>query len=430
MGEVNTRRFCYSKPFFVFFPANVYVHARMTTVFPTDVLGRAREFFPYLSSGRIYLNHAGTSPQSTRVVEALTSHTHDRSTGVIDTFRSDVAMVETWRRTIAGLINAEAPERIAFQMNTSDALNLVAAGLPWKSGDRVLVNDAEFPANLHPFLHLRRHGVEVDMISARDGAVTADHVARALTPRTRLASLSAVQFLSGYRADMAAIGELCRSRGTLFVVDGIQAVGAVPVDVQAMKIDALAAGAQKWQMAPLGTGFLYLTADMQERITQQHLGWLSVASPWEFHRFDQPPAASARRYEGGTLNIPGMHAMLASVSLLLEFGIDAIAGHLHHLTAILLRECATVPGVVPVTPLDPARRAGIATVAPPPGIPPEDIFRSLRARGITCAVREGLLRFSPHFYNTPGEMETTARVFAEICASPAAGQPTDKRDGS
>lgn len=389
-------------------------------LFSSDVLERARAFFPYLASGHVYLNHAATSPLSTRVVEALAAHTQDRATGHIDTFRADVGMVDRWRQTVARLINAEAPERIAFQMNTSDALNIIAAGLPWRSGDRVVVNDAEFPANLHPFFHLRRHGVAVDVLGAPDGAVTPSMIERALTPRTRLVTLSAVQFLSGFRADLAGIGNLCRSRDVLFLVDGIQAVGAVPVDVQAMRIDALAAGAQKWQMAPLGTGFLYLSEALQERITQQHLGWLSVESPWEFRRFDQPPAPSARRYEGGTLNIPGMHAMLAAITLLQEFGIEAIAEHIVGLTGLLMQRLTAIPGVAAITPADPARRAGIVTIRPPEGLSPENLFHLLRNRGVTLAVREGLLRFSPHFYNSPSDIDRAAAQMREVCALPEA----------
>ncbi|MCC6397033.1 MAG: aminotransferase class V-fold PLP-dependent enzyme [Bacteroidetes bacterium] len=378
------------------------------TLFPRHLLDRARSLFPYLASGKIYLNHAATSPFSTRVADALSRHIQDRMTGSIDSYETDVEMVRAWRRLVQQMIHAEAPERIAFQMNTSDAINVVASGLPWKSGDHVLLNDAEFPANLHPFLHLRRHGVRIDLLPAPDGVVTPEAVEDTLLPTTRLVSLSAVQFLSGYRADLAEIGALCRSRGIIFVVDGIQSVGAVPCNVQELHIDALAAGAQKWQMSPPGTGFLYVSAELQDRIQQQYLGWLSVASPWNFRLLDQPPAPSARRYEGGTLNIAGMHAMREAISTLLEFGLEAIADHILGLTDILMRKLVAIPGVRMITPFDPRHRAGIVTIQPPSGIRAEDVVGRLKARGISIAVREGFLRFSPHFYNSEEEMIRTA----------------------
>ncbi len=383
---------------------------------PPTTLDRARSLFPYLASGHVYLNHAATSPLATPVVDALSAHIANRATGEIDTYGDDLPMIKEWRKNVARLINGEGPERISFAMNTSDALNIVAAGLPWRDGDHILLNNAEFPANLHPFLHLRRHGVQVDMMQVENGIVTPETIARALRPETRLLAISAVQFLSGYRADLEAIGALCRDRSILFVVDGIQAVGAVPVDVQAMHIDCLAAGAQKWQMAPQGTGFLYLTDDLQSSITQQHVGWLSVATPWNFKDLDQELDATARRYEGGTLNIAGLHAMNAALRMLLDVGIAAIAEHLLAITDVLIRELTGIDGVRCITPSDPQRRAGIVTVRPPSGLRAEELAVHMRNAGVTIAVREGLLRFSPHFYNTPDEMHRAASALRDAIA--------------
>ncbi len=397
------------------------------SLIPPATLDHYRSLFPYLTGGSVYLNHAATSPLSTPVVRALSAHIHDRAEGEIDTYGNDLPIVKVWRTNVARMINAEGPERIAFTMNTSDALNIVAAGLPWRSEDHVLLNNAEFPANLHPFLHLRRHGVDVDVMPAENGVVTTESIARHVRPETRLIAISAVQFLSGYRADLEAIGALCRDRGILFVVDGIQAVGAVPVDVQAMHIDCLAAGAQKWQMAPQGTGFLFVTDDLQSSLTQQHVGWLSVAKPWHFKDLDQDLDPSARRYEGGTLNVAGMHAMHASVSMLLEVGIGAIEGHLLAITDLLIRDLTAIDGVTCITPTDPARRAGIVTVRPPAGLRAEEIAVHMRNAGVTIAVREGLIRFSPHFYNTPDEMHRAAATLHDaIRQMPATGH----RDGA
>jgi cysteine desulfurase/selenocysteine lyase len=301
----------------------------------------------------------------------------------------------------------------------TEALNVVASGLKLKTGDRVLLNDAEFPANLYPYLNLKRLGVEVDMLHAAAGVVTVEDIEGALTPRTRILGLSAVQFLSGYRADLTAIGSLCRDRGVIFVVDGIQSVGAVQTDVRAMHIDALAAGAQKWQMATQGAGFLYLTAALQEQIQQSHLGWLSVDNPWEFRALDQPLAASARRYEGGSLYMSCLHAMHASVSTLLEFGIGRIEEHLAALTGILLEEFRTIPDIEAITPQAPARRAGIVSVRSTQPEMSKALYDALLRRNITAAVREGCVRFSPHFYNTAEEMYATATAVREYCENPS-----------
>jgi selenocysteine lyase/cysteine desulfurase len=392
------------------------------------VLARARSLFPYLTGGGVYLNHAATSPLAIPVVAALTAHIDQRMKGEIDTYAVDLPMVKSWRRHVQTIINAEGPERIAFSMNTSDALNVVASGIPWRDDDHIIVNNAEFPANLHPFLHLRRRGVHVDVIPVEDGVVTPEIIERAITPSTRMLALSAVQFLSGYRADLEAIGSLCRNRGLIFVVDGIQAVGAVPVDVRRMHIDCLAAGAQKWQMAPQGTGFLYVSEELQSSIEQQHVGWLSVASPWDFKDLDQALDPTARRYEGGTLNIAGMHAMHASLAMLLEFGIETIAGHILAITDMLMQDLAAIDGVRLITPFDPSRRAGIVAVRPPSGVRAEELAVRMRNNGVTIAVREGLLRFSPHFYNTPDEMHRAAATLRD--AIKETGRPADGQTGT
>jgi cysteine desulfurase/selenocysteine lyase len=375
---------------------------------PADVLARARELFPFLATGKIYFNHAATSPLSTRVLDALSRHLTDRSSGGIDTYWSDVRVVKAWREAVQILINAESPDRISFQGNTSDALNIIAAGLPWKGGDRVLLNDAEFPANIYPYLNLKRLGVEVDLLPADRGVFTPETVGGALTPRTRLVALSAVQFLSGYRADLKGIGELCRRHGVVFVVDGIQAVGGVRIDVQAMRIDALAAGAQKWQMSPQGTGFLYLTEELQEQIHQAHLGWLSVHNPWEFRDLSQPLASSARRYEGGSLNMAGIHATFAAISTILEFGPEAIEEHLLAITGRMLEAFEAIDGIEIITPREESRRAGIVTISAGNREASGQLFDHLRQQSMIAAAREGLVRFSPHFYNSPEEVDRFA----------------------
>jgi cysteine desulfurase/selenocysteine lyase len=236
--------------------------------------------------------------------------------------------------------------------------------------------------------------------------ITPDQIEKALTPRTRLVALSAVQFLSGHRADLASIGGLCRSRGVTFTVDGIQAVGAVALDVRAMKIDSLAAGSQKWQMGPHGTGFLYLTEELQADIQQTNLGWLGVADPWDFRNYNQALAPSARRYEGGSLNMPGLWGLEAALQTLLEFGIDAIEDHILGLTEILLEGFGDINGLEILTPIPSSARAGIITIKLPPGVDQKRIFKRMVDSGVTAALREGKLRYSPHFYNTPEEMRT------------------------
>jgi len=378
-----------------------------------QLLARARALFPHTAQSKIYLNHAGTSPLSTRVVDAMTGYLQSRSAGVLDTYREDITMVAECRASVARLINAESAERIAFQTSTSDAINVLASGIAWKTGDRVLLGDVEFPANVYPYLNLKSRGVEIDFMKISDGRVTAGMIEERITPRTRLIALSAVQYLSGHRSDLRTVGELCRRKGIIFAVDAIQAVGAIQIDVQGMTIDFLAAGAQKWQMSPHGAGFLYITEELQSRIRQSNLGWLAVAHPWQFHDFEQPLASTARRYEGGSLNMPSLWGMHAAIRTLMEYDPAVIEAHILAITAELIEGFRKLDGVSVFTPVADAQRAGIVTIGLDPAYNPKKAFEYLFSHGLTAALRDGMLRFSPHFYNSAEEMRRTVELTAE-----------------
>ncbi len=364
-----------------------------------------RALFPHTAQRKVYLNHAGTAPMCTRVVEAITAHLRERSAGMIETYMAqDVAKFEECRKLVQELINAESPDRIALMMNTSDAINAVASGLSWKSGDRILLHEAEFPANVWPYLGLKRHGVEIDIIPQSKGHPTPELIADAVTTRTRLIALSAVQFLTGYRADLEMIGSFCRRNGIIFVVDGIQAVGALRLDVQRMKIDALASGCQKWQLGPQGTGWLYLTEELQQRIHPAFVGWLAVEDPWDFFNYDQRLSTTARMFEGGTKNIPGLYGMAAALKVLLDVGLESIEARILTLTQLLIEEFQEITGLTLLTPPHAHERAGIVTVELQPGVNAKEVYKFLLGQNVTVALREGRLRYAPHFYNTQDEI--------------------------
>jgi cysteine desulfurase / selenocysteine lyase len=274
----------------------------------------------------------------------------------------------------------------------------------------------EFPANVYPYYHLQDQGIVLDIIRCPDGRITPTMIADKFTPRTRVVALSAVQFLSGYRADLATIGQMCRDRKIWFVVDGIQAVGAMGVDVQKMKIDGLAAGGQKWQMSVQGTGFLYVNEALQEAIHPQFVGWLGVQDAWNFYNYGQPLASTAKRYEGGTVNHLGFSGMAASLSFLLEQGGEAIEKHILALTKILSEGFQAIDGVRLISPLADYDRAGIVTIELPPKVDAKDVFKKLLARNIVISLREGKLRYSPHFYNSPEEVRAVVEATRELCA--------------
>jgi selenocysteine lyase/cysteine desulfurase len=321
--------------------------------------------------------------------------------------------MERCRDKLAQLIHAESAERFAFTPNTSEAINIVAGGLQLKKGDHILLNTAEFPANVYPYINLKSKGVAIDFIKDHNGVITPDMIEDAITPNTRVLALSAVQFLSGYRADLKTIGELCQKHDIIFVVDGIQAVGAMEINVQEMNIDALASGAHKWQMGPQGIGFLYISEQLQNKINQTSVGWLSVETPWQLFNYNQSLSQTARRYETGTYNIPGIYGYDAALELLLEVGTATIENRLHNLTQFIVEGFSDTKNASVYTPIEASERAGIVTLTLSESIDADQLLEYLKSQHITLAVREGKVRFSPHFYNTKEEVAQTVSILKD-----------------
>ena len=368
-----------------------------------------RNFFPFLQSGQIYLNHAATSPMSASVHDMLQGYIGSTYKGNIDAF---MEIVKTFHETrdMASRFIGTTTDRIAFHQNTSEGLNLIASGYPWQRGDRVVLVEKEFPANVYPFLHLKRLGVEVDFAPQRNGAIDLNDIEQLLTPRTRMVSVSWVQYLSGFRIDLQALGELCRSKGIVLCVDAIQGLGALRMNAGDLPIDFLSAGVQKWQMGTHGLSVTYITEELQERLQQQYAGWFSVKEPFEFVDYNLEFQSAAARYEYGTLNTMGMYAYNGALKLFLEVGLDeverrvlALADHAYE----LVRQS----GYEILTPSDASQRAGIVTFKADDA---EAVQSELANRNITVSARVGHVRMSPHFYNTEEEIALAVDAVNEI----------------
>jgi cysteine desulfurase / selenocysteine lyase len=360
-----------------------------------------RSYFPHIKENITYLNHAAISPLSTVVTERVNRYLRERSAGIIDNFEHIDKQFSVTKGRLAQLLRTST-DRIAFVDNTSGGLNILANGLTWKTGDRILLNRMEFPSNVYPFLNLKRHGVGVDFSDTSDNTIPVERLIAAVTPRTRIISISHVQYLNGYLSDLKELGAFCRERDIIFSVDVIQSAGAVPIDVEAMKIDFLASGSHKWLMAPEGIGFVYLTEALQQQIKQAYVGWTSISDYFERMReFKLDLDPTARRYENGMLNAAGIVGLGASLGLLLNIGIDTVRDHILDLTDHFIARLGE-RGLEYVSPADRNRRSGIVSFRPPNT---DTLNRIMIDRKVHTAVRGGCVRVSPHFYNTIAEVD-------------------------
>ena len=364
-------------------------------------LEKYRNLFP-VTENLIYLDHAATSPLSKQVLAAINEYFQQRSTTNIENWEWVIEKIEELRGLLSELIGTDSA-RIAIVQNTSAGLNIVASGLEWKEGDEVLIPEGEFPANVYPYLNLRRLGVNVVFLPSPSGGLEPEILLSAITPKTRLLSVSFVEFLSGYKTDLKEIGRICRNYGITFVVDGIQGLGVIPLDVKDCYVDALACGGHKWLMFPQGVGFLYLTKELQDRIQQSYLGWMGVEDPEDFFNYKQALSSDARRFELGCLNSAGVVGAVASLSLLLEISQRVIYQYLKDLTSRLIEGIEEVGfGIFTNESLE--RRSGIVTFYPEIKSNSEKLFRFLEKNKVAVSLREEMIRVSPHFYNTVDEI--------------------------
>ncbi|EHQ51682.1 hypothetical protein ECTPHS_03257 [Ectothiorhodospira sp. PHS-1] len=369
--------------------------------------------FP-LSPDLIHLNHAAVGPWPVRTAQAVAAFAQENTLHGSLHYPRWLAVEKRLRERLQRLINASETEDIALLKNTSEGLSVVAFGLPWRRGDNVVCPLQEFPSNRIVWQALEsRFGVEVRLV---DVSVADPEAALlgATNRRTRLLSVSAVQYARGLRLDLDRLGAACRHRGIWFCVDAIQQLGALPLDVQAAQVDFLAADAHKWLLGPEGIAVFYAGPEARDALSLNQYGWHMVEHCGDYDRMDWHPADSARRFECGSPNMLGIHALDASLSLFEELGMafiaDALSRNVEYLVDLLRSAKFEIH-----SPQAPERRSGIVTF----GRRDMDValsHRRLMDAGVLCAPRGGGIRFSPHFHTRTGDLERAvemAAAFAE-----------------
>lgn len=360
-----------------------------------------RDEFP-ITRNYNFLNHAAVTPISRRCGDAVRTYLEhlEQNAYIRGGFYKHADRV---RSQVASLINAK-PDEVTFTKNTSEGISFVANGLNWQNGDNIVTTSVEFHANTYPWQALREHGVEIRMALEEDGRIPLERVLELIDNRTRVVGLSSVQFASGFRTDLVSLGEYCTSKGVFLCVDAIQSLGAMPIDVQAMNIDFLAADGHKWLCSLEGAGIFYVRKELQGHLKPTTIGWLSMKDPFNYDRYQFEFADSAKRYDSGSYNLAGIYALGAAIELIQEIGLEAITGR------ILMLGDRLVAGL-----RDKGYRVFSSRAAGEgSGIVAffsdrhdhERIQQHLQTeRRIVISERCGRLRASPHFYNTESEID-------------------------
>lgn len=359
-----------------------------------------RDQFP-VTENLVYLNHAGVSPLCRPAADAMKHLADDVLLYGSHHYDKWLDAYEGLRVAAAKLIGADRSE-IAIMKNTSEGIAAVSGGIDWRPGDRIVAFEEEFPANYFPWKRLEEKGVKIDWLRFADPLDRVDEAVKG----ARLLTISFVQYLGGYRADLRAIGEICHRRGALFFVDAIQGLGAFPLNVRDCRIHALAADGHKWMLGPEGCGILYIQRQIQDSIEPVEFGWTNTARYADYSSRDMTLRPDAGRYECGTLNTIGIYGLRAALEFILGVGVERIGDAVQSL-GDRVATAVTTKGYTLLQERTPQTGAGIVSFRRD-GVDSRLVVRRLRDAGFEPAPRQGWVRVSPHFYIDPDEMDRLA----------------------
>ena len=362
-------------------------------------LEKIRKEFP-VTEELIFFDHARVAPLPERVRKVVTTFVEDATCFGTAHYETWMIGIEQSRKSFARLINAGTDE-VAFVKNTSEGLSIVANGLDWKSGDNVVIPDIEFPANVYPWWNLKRLGVETRMVHAVEGRVLFDDLVKQVDARTRLISISSVECNSGFRCDLNRIGAFCKEKDILFCVDAIQSLGILTIDVKRDHIDFLSADGHKWMLSVEGLGGFYISREVLEKVYPVTVGWGNMVNAADYMNYEFVFRPDAQRFEEGSPNTMSIHAFGAALDLLLETGIENIEQRVMALGDTILEQLQR-RGLNIYSSTRPEERSGNIAFVMNQDI--SRLYEWMLENKVKLTVRDGLVRLSPHFYNSEEEI--------------------------
>jgi selenocysteine lyase/cysteine desulfurase len=358
-----------------------------------------------LSDDIIYLNHAGVSPWPSRTSKAVIEFAEENSRMGSSRYLHWLDIEENVKELAKTLINAPSKNDIALVKNTSEALSIVAYGLDWEPGDNIVSSDQEFPSNRIVWESLAPQGVEFRQADLDSADSPEDAIFSLADSRTRLITISSIQFATGLKMNLKKIGGFCKSRGILFCIDAIQSLGASSFDVQKIQADFVMADAHKWMLGPEGIALFYTHPEARGILKLKQYGWHMVKSVGDFDRTEWEITETARRFECGSVNMLGIHALNASLSLLLETGMDAVESEIIKRSEYLFKLVRSEEKFELITPSQADRFGGIVTFRRH-GMDNNAIYDYLMKCNVICASRAGGIRLSPHFYTPYNQLDS------------------------
>lgn len=355
-------------------------------------------------------------------LERMVAAAHDQAVSGGLVFGAYNETLDRFHRT-AGQLLGTAPANVSFQRNTTEGLSLIAGGYPFRSGDEVVTYVHEYPANHYPWQNLARRGIRLVELpnvahsgdpdaNGRPYAFSLDDLERLITPRTRVIALSSAQFTSGFAVSIEPLAEICRHHGIDLVLDAAQSLGAAPLRPDEYGIAAVAASGWKWLLGPIGSGLLYTSPALRDKLEHVVVGAETMMQGFDYLDHSWSPHTSAKRFEYATASPALVAALEASIAgIHLRYGVEAIRAEILRLQDLLIS--ALDPALFIAPRPAPVNRSGILGVVPRQGTP-EDLVQGLLARGFAASARGGYVRIAPHFFITDEEIARLAQAMNEL----------------
>jgi selenocysteine lyase/cysteine desulfurase len=361
----------------------------------------------------IYLNHAAVSPWPKRTSEAVKAFAEENTQFGAQNYLKWLQKEKELRKQLQKLINAPSFNDIALLKNTSEALSVVASGLKWQSGDNIVSSNEEFPSNRITWQAQSKYGVEFREVDLNSYDSPEQALILACDDKTRLLTISSVQYGTGKVIDLHKLGDFCQSNNILFCVDAIQSLGALPFDVQSVNADFIMADAHKWMLGPEGIAVFYCKSEVRDALELHQYGWHMVKNVGDYAAKDWEVADSAQRFECGSPNMLGIHAFSASLSLIEEIGIETISRNIINNSIYIIDNIKNINSLKFISPIDEPHLAGIVTFNIN-GKDMSEIYTKLMKNNVICANRAGGIRFSPHFYTNQKSIDKGLEALASI----------------
>jgi selenocysteine lyase/cysteine desulfurase len=366
--------------------------------------------------GLIYLNHAAVSPWPKRTCAAVQQFAQENMENGARYYPKWLHKEQQLRERLCRILNAESPATIALQKNTSEALSVIAYGLSWKQGDNVVLAEQEFPSNRIVWESLRRIGVETRVVTLPDFENPEAALIAAMDKNTRLLTTSSVHYATGLRVNLERLSASCRKLGVLLCIDAIQSLGAFALDVRALEADFAVADGHKWMLGPEGLAVFYCRPERLNELKLHQYGWHMVEDAGNYDQTDWQPSGDSRRFECGSPNMLGIYALEASLALIEETGIQAVSDSISRNVSYLIENIEYMQNVEPCSPVSATRRAGIFTFRIK-NVDHTRLHQYLMSNKVICARRGGGIRFSPHFYNSPEQLDNALEILQSAIKS-------------